>query len=231
MAGAAEKTKTTRDQDAPVRLVGAGPRRWRWLAAGAGLMVLGALATVMALGQMDQRSGVVVAARDLEPGHVVGERDLMVAQVAGADDLAVIPAGRLGALVGQTVLTPVGERSLIAESAVGEGAKHPGAGEAVVGASLAANQFPASLRSGAQVSLVIADQGERGSGGDASTENSPPSPSAEAIDGRVQSIAPPGNGGEVTRVELVVDSVDAAEAARAASGGSLTVVEVSGGGR
>ncbi|GAA3745135.1 hypothetical protein HDA32_005148 [Spinactinospora alkalitolerans] len=235
MAGVADRTDREQPDTGrePVRLLGAGPRRWRWLAAGAGLMVLGALAVVTALGQVDQRSGIVAAARDLPAGHVVGAGDLQVAEIAGGESLAVIPAAQLDVLIGRTVLAPIGEDAPIAEGTLGADADHPGAGEAVVSASLADNRVPESLRSGAYVSLITTGQGEGDGGGDSADaeESAAASGPSEVIEARVQTVTPPGEGGEETRVELVVDGVDAAEVARAASADALAVVEVSGRGR
>lgn len=239
MAATAERNEHKRNEGAaPLRLLGAGPRRWRWLALGGALMVLGAVAVAAALGQAEDRSGVVAAARDLPAGHVVAEGDLQVVEIAGAEQVAAIPAGRIGGLVGRTVLAPVGRDALITPRAVGGGEDHPEDGEAVVGASLADNQVPAALQSGSRVALVITASGgaeQSGEGGqETGAASAAPSisPPQEAIDGRVQSVDPPGDqsGGRSTRVALVVDAADAEVVARAASADALTVVEVAGGG-
>src|SRR5690625_171921 len=115
MAATAERTEHKRDERAaPQRLLGAGPRRWRWLALGAALMALGAAAVAAALGQVDQRSGMVAAARDLPAGHVLAEGDVQVVEIAGAEALAAIPAGDVDALVGQTVQEPISKNTLLA---------------------------------------------------------------------------------------------------------------------
>ncbi|GAA1748694.1 SAF domain-containing protein [Streptomonospora arabica] len=241
MAATAERTEHKKNEAAaPQRLLGAGPRRWRWLALGAALMALGAAAVAAALGQVDQRSGMVAAAQDLPAGHVLAQDDLQVVEIAGGEEVAAIPAGRLGSLVGQTVQTPIGKNALIAPGDVGTGAEHPNADEAVVGASLAGNQVPSSLQAGAQVALVITvsatidDQTPSGEDASAGAQGTPaPPPPAEPISARVQTVTPPGEGSgrQATRVELVVDASDAEVVARAASADALTVVEVAGGER
>ncbi|MBB6174943.1 hypothetical protein HNR23_005003 [Nocardiopsis mwathae] len=192
------------------------------------------MAMATALDQVDQRSGVVVAARTLPAGHVVAQGDLRVAQIAGAEDLAAIPAAQLDALVGQTVLTLISDRALITEEALGSREDHPKDDEAIVGASLSSAQFPSSLRNGAHVSLISTEQGQdnaRTDGADDGTTVSAPA-GGRAISGQVQSITPTvQGGGDVTLVELVVDRSDAADVARAASAGALTVVAVSSRGR
>ncbi|GAA3744480.1 SAF domain-containing protein [Salinactinospora qingdaonensis] len=235
MAGVTDRTTAPRRSDnvsngqAPVRLLGTGMRRWRWLAVGVGLMALGAMAVVVALGQVDQRSGVVAAARDLPAGHVVTAGDLRVVDIAGGEELAAVPSARLDRMVGQTVLRPVAQGALLTQAAVGTAAEHPGEGKAVVGAALATNQFPASLRAGAPVSVVITGGAvQAGQATPAAGEAAAPAGSPKAVAGRVQSIIPPGETGSgSSRVELVVDAGDAAMVARAAAAKSLSVVEVS----
>ncbi|GAA4896072.1 SAF domain-containing protein [Streptomonospora salina] len=239
MAAVAERNEHKSDEGAaPQRLLGSGPRRWRWLAAGAALMAVGAAAVATALGQVDDRSGVVAAARDLPAGHVVVEGDLQVVEIAGGEQLAAVPAARIDGLVGKTVLAPINQNTLIAPEALGSGDAHPAEGEAVIGASLAPNQMPSSVRAGARVAVVITsapgEDGSPASGGEQTQGSPPPSPAAsaqEAISGRVQSVTTPEDaaGGQATRVELVVDAADAEAVARAAAADALSVVEVSGG--
>ncbi|MBB5429924.1 SAF domain-containing protein [Nocardiopsis composta] len=208
-----------------MRLVAAGPRRWRWLAAGAALMVLGALLAAAAVAQSAQRSGYVAAARDLPAGHILASEDLKVVELAGAESLAVVSAERLGEAVGRRLLTPLSEQTLIPQTALGAAGDYPGEGEAVVGASLAANQYPSSLRAGARVSVIITGQSTEGGEGEQGGSAGAP----EAVPARVQAITPPGeSAGEAALVELVVDAADAAEVAAAASAGAVSVVEVPG---
>jgi len=219
MVGTAERTKSP-----PVRLVAAGPRRWRWLAAGAALMVLGALLAAAAVAQSGQRSGYVAAARDLPAGHVLASEDLKVVELAGAESLAVVSAERLGEAVGRRLLTPLSEQALIPRAALGAAGDYPGEGEAVVGASLASNQYPASLRAGARVSVIITDQEAEGGDGEQGGSSGAP----EAVPARVQAITPPDQNAGESLVELVVDAADAAEVAAAAASGAVSVVEVPG---
>src|SRR5690625_2473757 len=238
MAATAERAESKRDEGAaPQRLLGAGPRRWRWLAVGAALMVLGAVVVAAALGQVDERSGVVAAARNLPAGHVLAEGDVQMVEIAGAENLAAISAGEVDALVEQTVQAPIAKDTLIAPADVGTGAEYPGKDEAVVGASLAANQVPVSLQAGARVVLIVTASSGDGAAEDASddgagtAEAAPPDTDAEPVSARVQSVTPPGEGSgrQSTRVELVVGADDAETIARAASADALTVVEVAGG--
>ncbi|KIH97613.1 hypothetical protein LP52_18025 [Streptomonospora alba] len=234
MAAVAGRTEHKQDQGAaPQRLLGTGPRRWRWLAIGAALMAMGATAVAAALGQVDERSGVVAATRDLPGGHVVAEGDLQVVEIAGGERLAAIPSARIDGMIGQTVLSPISKNALIAPAELGGDTDYPAEDEAVVGASLADNQVPISLQAGAQVALVITAP-PSGESGEATSQEDPAAtaatspPPEEAIAGRVQSVDRPddASGGQTTRVELVVDAADAAAVARAASADALTAVEV-----
>ncbi|MBX9388489.1 SAF domain-containing protein [Streptomonospora nanhaiensis] len=231
MAGVAERTsKRSSTPATPERLLSAGPRRWRWLALGAAFMVVGAVAVAAALGQVDQRSGMVAAARDLPAGHVLTAEDLHVVEIAGAENLAAVPAGQVDDLVGQRVLSPLHADTLIAPHALGSPDDYPEPDEAVVGARLADNQAPASLAQGADVAVVITatTQGEPPSVEEALTPGEPGVPQEQqAFPTRVQSVEATEDG--AMRVELVLAADDAEAVARAASADALTVVEVDGG--
>ncbi|GAB3474724.1 SAF domain-containing protein [Nocardiopsis coralliicola] len=225
MAGS-DGAQTTR-----LRLSGSA-RRVRWVAGSVAAMAIGALLVSLAVAQMGARSGYVAATRDLPAGHVVAAEDLMIVELAGADQLSAVPADGLSAAVGQTVLSPVAERALLTGDHLGAAEEHPADGEAVVGASLAPEQYPASLAEGAAVSVVVTDAPASSSGGDGESEppkSGTPSGAGSAVPARVQRLTPPGEGaGESARVELVVDSADAADVAAAAAAGSVSLVAVSG---
>lgn len=218
------QTTTTKRTAPPVRLLGSGPRRWRWLGLGVGLMVAGALGATWAWGQADQREGVVVAAHDLPAGHTLAPEDVTVAQVAAGDEVAAISSQDLQDTVGQTLAVPLDEGMLLADGALAEAGEYPEAGQAIVGAALEPTQYPASLQPGAHVSVVAAAGGEQaeetadGTGG-----------VVDPVDAQVQSITPAEDGG-ATLVELAVDSAEAEAVARAASAGEVALVRTAEGG-
>ena len=204
---------------AQVRLLGTGPRRWRGLGFGAALMAVGGLIAATAVGRLDDRQGVLVATGDLPAGHVVAAEDLKVADIGGADGLSVIPDDRLEETVGQILNVPVSEGSVLPNTALGPKAAYPGAGEAVVGAALAPGRFPASVRPGAQVSVVISSDSGTDTGGAQDGSG------GQAFGARLQSFEEAEDGG-VALVELVVDAGDAAQVASAAAAERISVVQV-----
>lgn len=208
---------TTSDaaEAAPVRLLGTGRRRRRWLAAGVGLIVAGALGAVLAWEQADQRQGVVVAAADLPAGHVLEAGDVRVVDLAGAQQLAAVPSEQLDQALGQRLAVPVHAGTLVSETALTEPHAYPQPGQAVVGAALEPGRFPASLEPGAQVSIVL-------TGGP--QEEAPPGASAVPAQVRDLAAAPDGTGS--ARVELVVEGSEAQAVAQAAATGGLSLVQV-----
>ncbi|WP_053615078.1 SAF domain-containing protein [Nocardiopsis sp. NRRL B-16309] len=172
-------------------------------------MAAGAAAVVLALGQLDQRMPVVVAAQDLPAGHVITAADLRVVDLAGAEALPVISDVTLA--VGATTTLPVTEGAFLSESVLGSDGEQLSASEAAVGTVLSPARVPSSLRAGGQVSVVL-------TGGDAG---------ASAVPARVQDLTPLGDdpGAEV-RVELVVEASQAARVARAAAEDGVSLVQV-----
>lgn len=206
-------TRSTGPADGPVRLLGTGPRRWRWLGVGLGLMAAGALGAAWVLGQADEREGVVVAASDLPAGHFLTPQDLTVVQIAAGDEVATLPSQDLQVVVGQTLAVPLGQGALLSEGMLAEVGEYPQADQAVVGAALEPAQFPSSLQPGAHVSVVAAGAGQ-----------------AEGpVSAQVQSITSAEGGGS-TLVELAVDRADAEAVARSAASGEVALVRIADGG-
>ncbi|GAB3208474.1 SAF domain-containing protein [Marinactinospora thermotolerans] len=200
----------------PVRLLGSGPRRWRWLGFGVALMAAGSLVAAFAVEGLDERRGVLVASGDLPAGHVVTASDLRVARLSGTDDLSVVGEDQLAATIGRTLTVPVTEGAVLPETALGAEAGYPEAGQAMVGASLPPGRFPVSLRAGAQVSVVVTNSqagGARGAG-------------VEAYPAHVQTFEAAAADGPAV-IELVVDAADAAQISAAAAAEQITVVQVS----
>jgi hypothetical protein len=210
-------TSRTRPSPAPpVRLLGGGPRRWRWLVLGLALASTGALAGVTAVERLDQRQGVLVAEGDLPAGHVVGAGDLRVVRITVADGVSVIGEQELEEVVGRPLTVPVADGAVLPGTALGPDAAYPAAEEAIVGAALQPGRYPASLQAGSAVSVVLIAEDAGGSGADGG---------AEAYPARVQSVEPAATDGSVI-VELAVSAVDAARISSAAATESVAVVQV-----
>ncbi len=196
-----------------MRLLGSGPRRWRWLVLALGMMTAGGLSGILALEQMDEREGVLVADSDLSAGHVITAQDLRVARIAMADGVSYVAAENLDEAVGQTLTVPVTEGGVLPEVALGTDAEFPEPDRAVVGVSLRAGRFPSSMVSGTAASVVVdpADGSDSG---------------AQVYRALVRNVTPsPSEDGSVT-LELVVASNDAAEIASAASADRVSLVQV-----
>ncbi|GAA1782910.1 SAF domain-containing protein [Streptomonospora arabica] len=222
-----------------VRLLGTGPRRWRWLGLGLAIMTAGALAGVVAVDRMDERQAVLVAGGDLAAGHVLSAADLEVARISVTSGVSVVGEDRLQEAVGSTLTVPVLEGGVLPSSALGPGADYPAEGKAVVGAVLPPGRFPASLEQGASVSVVLVDDssGPPASGGSGASGSETAGGSAAgggaasadagvtAYPARVQSVELSETDGSAS-VELVVDAAAAAQVSAAASTDQAAVVQV-----
>lgn len=216
-----------------VRLLGTGPRRWRWLGLGVAIMTAGALAGVVAVEQLDTRQGVLVAGSDLAAGQVLTAADLEVARISVSDGVSALTEDRLQEAVGSTLAVPVPEGGVLPETALGADARYPAAGEAVVGAVLAPGRFPASLQRGAAVSVVLVEGAPAGSGEGGAQSGAAAGGAAAAGDSgvtaypaRVQSVELSTADGSAN-VELLVDAQVAGQVAAAAAAEQATVVQVS----
>lgn len=198
----------------PVRLLGSGPRRWRWLVLALVLMIVGALGGVMALERTDDRQGVLVADTDLPAGHVVTADDLKVARISVAQGVSFVGAERLEEAVGQTLTVPVTEGGVLAESALGTEAAFPEQDRAVLGLALPPGRFPASIGAGTAVSVVVHPaEGAADTG-------------VEAYRAHVQSARASAAQEGAVELELVAASADAAAIASAAAAERVSLVQV-----
>lgn len=195
----------------PVRLLGSGPRRRRWLVLALTLTVTGALGGVLALEQLDTRRGVLVAVTDLPAGHVVAADDLRIERIGASEGVSLIGAEHLEETVGRTLTVPVTEGGILPEAALGAEAAFPESDRAVVGAALRPGRFPASLSAGAAVSVVVTAEETEG---------------VEAYRALVQSIDTASSTDGSATLELVVASTDAARIASAAAAEQVSLVQV-----
>jgi hypothetical protein len=176
-------------------------------------MVAGATAVVLALGQVDQRAPVLVAAGDLPAGHVVTSADVRVVELAGAEDLPTV--SDIDQVVGATLTLPVTEGALLSDAVLEADGEQLDPGQATVGVRLTAGRVPSSVRTGSQVTVVI-------TGGESGTSSFP---------ALVQTLTPLTEevGGEVL-VDLVVDGPHASQLARAAAEEQVSLVQTPHGG-
>ncbi|MBR8743781.1 SAF domain-containing protein [Nocardiopsis sp. MG754419] len=209
----AASASSRQEETPPVRLLGSGPRRWRWLVLAVGMMTVGGLGGILAMEQMDERQGVLVADSDLSAGHVVTAQDLRVARIAVADGVSYVAAERLDEAVGQTLTLPVTQGGVLPEVALGADAEFPEQDRAVVGVALRAGRFPSSMVSGTAASVVVDPSDGSDSG-------------AQVYRALVRNVTPStAEDGSVT-LELVVASNDAADIASAASAERISLVQV-----
>jgi hypothetical protein len=115
---------------------------------------LGALLAVSLYSAAGSRDDVLALARDVAPGQVLANADLRIVTVSADPSLQPVGAGQLQQVVGQTARTNLAAGTLLSAAQLGEPlAARPG--EAVVGLALKAGRYPAGLRVGDKVVVVI----------------------------------------------------------------------------
>ncbi|WP_433501702.1 SAF domain-containing protein (plasmid) [Sphaerimonospora sp. CA-214678] len=122
---------------------------------------LGVLAGQYAYAQLDERSSVVVVARDVPIGQVIGQDDLAAVRIAADPMVATVPAGRLSEMVGRVAAVDLMTGTLLADGHTTD-AMTPGPGQQLVPLALKPGQLPArGLRAGDHV-LVAAEPTDPG---------------------------------------------------------------------
>src|SRR5262245_20159538 len=85
----------------PGRVAEPSHRNPTWIGAGVLLVLLRALGGVLLFTSTDDRSEVLVAARDLDPGRPVERADLRIQRVALDSDVSSLPVTAADGLIGQ----------------------------------------------------------------------------------------------------------------------------------
>lgn len=167
-------------------------------AAIAGALVLGA----------DDRTEVVVAARDIPAGTQITEEDVAAGELAGSG-VAAISGADADALLGQTATTAIPAGALLHADMVAR-APTPGAGLQAVGVALAPGRLPAELAAGRDVVVQLVPAGvDAAAGGEA------PAGSVLVSSAEVLSVTADPSGSWL--VSLAVADEDAADVSAAAA--------------
>jgi hypothetical protein len=130
-----------------------GRRNRTRIALGLVVIVMCVLATASIFSSTNNRTQVLTVRRAVPAGHTIGPDDLAVALVSVGGDVRTTPASALDRVVGHVAAVALVAGSLLVPDAVSAAARVP-SDMAIVGASLKAGQYPASLTPGDEVRLV-----------------------------------------------------------------------------
>ncbi|MEN8652343.1 SAF domain-containing protein [Streptomyces sp. 21So2-11] len=133
-----------------------GERRWR-----PGLVALGLAGAIACaggvawvVGASGERQPVLTAVRPVAAGAVIEAGDLGVVRLGVDDATQVVRAGDRGAVVGRRAVVPLVAGQLLASGQVGDAAKFPGLGQALVVIGAEPGMLPAGLAAGQRVAVV-----------------------------------------------------------------------------
>ncbi|GAA3730536.1 hypothetical protein HDA32_005951 [Spinactinospora alkalitolerans] len=187
-------------------------RPWVVLAGVVLTAVSGAAASALYLAA-DDRTEVLVVARDVSYGQELAARDLVRAQVALDPAVDSVPAENLSRVVGQRVSADLQEGQLLVPANTRSDVV-PARDSQLVAMPLRPGQVPArGLHSGDLVDIV-ATSGD----GDGDPDSPPPT-----ITGRIVQVGAPGAEG-VRVVDVETAATDGAELAALAAGGDIALV-------
>lgn len=182
--------------------------------AGLSAVVLGALVFAALHVGLDRRRPVLVVTRPVAAGALITAQDLGEVKASVGSSMAV-PAGRRGDVIGKAAATGLTPGALLAPGQVG-GSSALRRGEALVGMSLKAGQFPTAIRPGTRVQVV--DTG-RSSG---TSDQARPVVLSDA--GVVTSVGRTEASTSSTSVSLTLPEAEAASVVAAAAGGRVSLV-------
>ena len=193
-----------------------------WVAIGAAMVVLGALAGLMLVVGGDKRTPALITSRPLVAGKPVTIEDFRIVRVATVDGVTPIAADSVDGLIGRLPTGPIPTGVIVADAMFSDQVALA-AGESVVGAALPPGAVPvAGLHPGDTVDVIITGS------------NSAASPGQAAIIGRavVWAIEPLGTGASATGdlwVSLRTPTQTVAAIAQAAQDKSLRLALVGAG--
>jgi hypothetical protein len=138
----------------PGRVAEPRHRNPAWLLAGVLLVVLCALGGVLLFSSADNRTEVLVAARDLEPGELISRGDLRIARLAIDGDIGSLSPADVDGLVGRLAVGRIPNGALLTGGMFAD--ELPlAADEMVFGAALDPGEAPLSgVQVGAPVELL-----------------------------------------------------------------------------
>ncbi len=192
-------------------------RRPLLIAAGALLVVLGALGAYALAANSSERIAVIGIATDVAWGQTITAADLTEVQVVGDPALRPIRWSQEATVLGRRAAADLHAGGLLTEADVMTGQQVPPPGKALVGVAAKPGLLPATaLTPGERVLLVPTGQ------------NTPQSESTPAapVSGVVFTVGAPDAAGART-VDVLVDQANAAEVASWSAAGSVAIVLVS----
>lgn len=192
--------------------------RVSYLVVGVLLVVAGAAGVLITVGQVGQRSPVLVLARPVVVGQVLAAGDLRVVEVSADPGIDVVAADRTREVVGRPVGYSLPAGMVLSRGVLGA-PQTPPSGQGVVALAAEPGQFPPQLTAGTTVSII------QNAGTSAGT-------SAEVMPGGlwtavVTGIAPT-TGDQVTVISLQLPAREARQVAAVPSGRLSIVTEAAG---
>lgn len=130
-------------------------RGWANLVGAAAVLVLCVAFTAWAVLNRPEETSVLVVAAPLVAGQVIGQSDLEQVEMNAEDaaGLGLVPADRVGEVVGQVAAVPLREGTLLSVVMVGQ-PQVPRSGFVEVTVALADGRWPSRIQAGQSVSLI-----------------------------------------------------------------------------
>lgn len=191
-------------------------RRPTMVAAGVGLLALGALSGALLLSRGTEQRTALVASRNISAGEVIATTDIRVVRIARDSEIRSLPSSDANQVLNGVASVPIGEGALVLPEQINRTQTAP-AGTVLVGTVLEPGELPSpDLRFGDRVKVLIASD----TGGVDDTSHV----ATEAVIWRIWG-ATPGTGSK-RAVTLAVPDASAVEVGSAAARNSIRLLVI-----
>lgn len=137
------------------RLAKARRLRPAYMKAGAALIAVCGVGIGVTVASVGGRVPVLQMAVPVGAGQAVTAEDLRTVDVAADSSLGLVPATRQSDVIGRVATVPLTAGDLVTNAKVGSSSAFPPAGQAVASAALKQGAFPAELKPGDHVAVLL----------------------------------------------------------------------------
>jgi len=186
-----------------------------YVKAGAGLVAVCGVGIGVTVAGIGGRVPVLQVAVPVGAGQTLSVDELRTVDVAADSSLGLVPAARQADVIGRVAAVPLTAGDLVTDAKIGSSSTFPPAGDAVASAALKQGAFPAELKAGDRVAVLV----------DPDTPAAPGAPAPAGMMATVLSVKEPDSSSGVAVVSLLTDQASALRIGQAGSSPVSVVVE------
>jgi hypothetical protein len=186
-----------------------------YVKAGAGLVAVCGVGIGLTVAGVGGRAPVLQVAVPVGAGQTLSADELRTVDVAADSSLGLVPASRQADVVGRVAAVPLTAGDLVTDAKIGSSSAFPPSGEAVASAALKQGAFPAELKAGDRVAVLL----------DPDTPAAPGTPPPAGMLATVLSVKQPDTSTGEAVVSLLTDQASALRIGQAGTSPVSVIVE------